>query len=400
MTASIQSVCEQLERWRPGHRAWFWLCPSLDNTAPILLIRSLTADANMDKLCADVAGMGSVDGPSFVGLASADEQGRLSFGGPGLSRRELGRLSEWVKHNVDDHPALARLKNAEFVHIDGDGVIAARAVEPALWQGVPDVAVSGTLSVYAQRLQKLKVGMNFWYWMTDSGPGKKPFLFVAQQRKDPSGERFAEQVGLLCRRSSALGQTHKGVLRQTDDGALLFSSQASSSRGVSILQSLIDAHPAEFAVLNGASVVRTSSGKFVDQQTVAAETGPDLSRQSQLLEALDGDAPVFFWLTDAADSGAPMLVLETNKDALKAGAQAVGGKGNTLRGQLKRHKTGWIELRSSKTMPDVIAVLARFVHAHRSAWPVLDQLKGARMTQRDRAGEIISRQRNDAVWER
>ncbi|MFT5684973.1 MAG: hypothetical protein ACI8RZ_005918 [Myxococcota bacterium] len=395
VTATVEDVSKCIEQWLPGQRAWFWFCPELTDSQPVLAVRSLSEDARMTLLRADTEGLAPATSQPLVGLASADAQGAISLGGEGLTEAHLQRLSQWVKHNLSQYPALARLRDAEMVRIE-DGVITERIRETSLWQGIPTVAAPGSLAETARRLSKLKAGHDFWYWMTTSGPGGRPFLTLGLRRRDPDGKAFVAQVRRAQRAAPAPGQTSQGVLRQLKNGELLFTSSEPVETGVAIVQALLVEAPESLSRLATAQVVQTRDGQFV--HSARPQAPADLSRQVAVLEALSTDPAVLFWLSDGGTAGSPVLLLETDRAALKAAATPLASSGRSLRGQLRRSKSGWLELRSQKFWPEGLAVLATWVAEHQAAWPALAALRGVRMTQRSEEGEVLARHKDDGLW--
>jgi hypothetical protein len=379
---------------------WFWMCTEMNNNAPILLLKPVSKETRLEQLWTEASGLVPEGARQQIGIASLNDQGTASFGSSGFTVSDLARLAKWVKHNLGDHPGLARLQNAELILLDTDTIVANIAI-PVLWRNVPRLPVPGSLEEAALRLSRLKAGHNFWFWMTRSGPGERPYLVIGRQGRDPDGHRFAEQVNLQRRRSPVLGPSFEGVLRQGTDGSLIFTTSAETSKGVSILEALIAAEPELFAVLSKAMVVQTGDGRFVRSvRPGTAPKGSDLSRQAQLLESLEADHQVLFWLTSADATGQPMLLLEANRGDLQAAAQAAGGEGLTLRGQLHLSPRGWLELRSRKFWPEGMSILARWVEQHHAQWPALSRLHGVRMTQRNKEGKILNRHKDDALGQK
>lgn len=394
MPSLIESTSEYLSGWRPGHRAWFWLCPELDDSAPLLLLSPMGDDPA--SLRETAAALALPDGAQpCAGIASADGAGRISLGGPALSDTHLARLARWVRYNRDEHPGLSRLKDVVLIRTEG-GRVAGRVEDSALWADIPDARVPGSLDETVRRLGRLKAGMNFWFWMTARGPSGAPHLLLEVQRRDPDGRILVRNANeqRLARGGDAAPECG-GILRQTEDGSIVLTTEAPLREALDILSALVEAHPSIAEHLAEARVVRTEGDRF---REVGRLSRVDLSRQSALLQELP-DEPLWFWFTDRSGvDGAPLLLLETSRDALKATAKAAGGGERTLRGQVAASRNGWLEFRTRDPWPNFIAELARWAAAHHTRWPDLARLRGARMTQRDRDGQILDRQKDSDAW--
>ena len=378
---------------------WFWMCTEQDDDASLIVLQPVSKDNELSTLWAQASAQVPEGARQQIGIASLTEQGIASFGGEALEVSDLTRLASWVEKNHDAHPGLARLRDAELVLLEGDAIISNIAI-PILWRNVPQLPVPGSLDEAAHRLKKLRVDHNFWFWMTDSGPNKRPFLVLDRQHRDPKGHRFAERIQLQRRRSPVQGSSFEGVLRVGPDGELIFTTNTDAAAGRAILESLLTAEPERFSALANSTVAQTKDGQVVDILPAGESTATlDLSKQCSLLENLGTKGPVWFWLTSADESGSPLLLLAYERDNLQDKAKQAGGDGSTLRGELQRSKAGWIEIRSRQFWPEGLSVLAQWIEQHHQRWPALRLLKNARMTQRDRAGELLNRHKEDAVWD-
>ena len=225
-------------------------------------------------------------------------------------------------------------------------------------------------------------------------------MVLDRQHRDPKGHRFAERVQLQRRRSPVSGASFEGVLRLGPDDQLIFTTSTDAASALAILESLLAAEPERFSVLSNATVVQTKDGRFASAMRPGDNTAAlDLSKQSSLLENLGEKGTVWFWLTSADEGGQPLLLLAHDRDTLQNEAKQAGGDGSTLRGELQRSKAGWIEIRSRQFWPEGLAVLAQWTEQHHQQWPALRRLKNARMTQRNKAGELLNRHKDDAVWD-
>ena len=392
MSEAIESLLEGLEKLRPGYRSWFWLCRSSEGV--VLLMESFRSDPKMAAL-RDRAAKVTVPlgGIVTMGIASVAADGTLKLGAPGLDRAGLDALASWAGENLAAYPGLARLKNTVFIQLI-NGAVFESFEQPQLWSDFPDPVVPGSIEDTARRLTGLKPGREFWYWMTDRGPGGVPFLALDPNKRDTSGAKFAGRIAELVRQSPAGGRSIRGLARMAS-GGLALTTTGDLEVGVTILRLLIKTHPS-LTMLADARLVKTHNGRIV--QTTTLSPAIDLSTQSSALKAMAEGQTLSFWFTDAAASGDAMLVIAEEPAGLKKAARAIGGSGRTVRGRLTTTPKGWLHFQTRQPYPDFIETLAHWAAVHHQSWPALARLAGARMSQLDDEGKTIHRQKNDAAW--
>ncbi len=390
MQASVGGTAAVLSTLGSGDRFWFWFSPDLSPDGPRLLASALQADPGMEHLqvAAETLPL-PLSARRSMGMASIGADGRAVLGAPGLSGAALAALAEWVQQHAEDHPALGRLKDTRMLAIRPDGVVGGAFEDPALWAGLTAPPAPGTLPGEAEILASLPAGESARFWMCASGPR----MVVVPVGIDPSGDRFRDRIRPHQR---AVGDAPvlAGVLRTTTAAVVLTTSGALDG-AADIVAALLATGLA--GRLQGARLVQMADGRFVSALTLTAP-GPDLSREEGILRGLTEADRLVFWLTRDGAAGAPMLVLETDRDRLKEAVKATGLRGTAIRGQARLTGKGWIELRAGSDMDGAIPALARFVATHRAGSPALDRLRGARLTIRDRDGEITARHRDDAAW--
>ena len=124
--------------------------------------------------------------------------------------------------------------------------------------------------------------------------------------------------------------------------------------------------------------------------------GHDLSGLVACLRNLDKKS-CLFWFTSSNRDGKPQLLVETDGAVLKAAAMEAKGKLAGVRGTLHTAKWG-IELRARKSYPNLLPALAKWVRYSRKKWPDVDALIGARVTVRDKEGNILERTKDTKAW--
>lgn len=359
----------------------------------MLLLSSLETDPGMDALNAAAATLPMpMGGRLFMGLASVAVNGSLRFGAPGLTSEMLGALANWVGTHLIAQPGLARLKDATFLNIQSDGVIAGIYESEMLWAGVPYLPVPGTIEGTAALLNELAEGEDAWFWMSEAGSSGSPAATVVKVDDDPTGRAFRGQVRAI----RGEGAAFSGVLRPLNEVRLAMTTTGNIEVGVRIVTSLLASNRQVLKRLEGARLVHMSGGRFVAARTISS--GPDLSGLVKALDELADGAKGVFWFTTEAKDGSPMLVIAEEPGALKVAAKQVQGSNRGMRGQVRMTNKGWLEFRSRKPIDNFIDALAGFAVANHGSWSGLSRLKGARLTVRDENDDIISRHRNDDVW--
>ena len=194
-TPSILDTSKSLATLKSGYRAWFWLCVDLKLTEPILLISSFQKDPELTRLKLMASRLVLPYGAfARTGILTVGSSGNIQLAGSNLSSRHLKVLATWTQQNSKEYPNLARLKDASLVNISGVGKVLEHYVQPDLWHGLEKPVVSGTIEETAVRLTKLRPDRNFWFWMTDKGPGENPFLYLGSSKNDPDGKEYASKV--------------------------------------------------------------------------------------------------------------------------------------------------------------------------------------------------------------
>lgn len=399
---TISSVTEDLASLKAGSRAWFWLCPQMQDPHPPLLLKSFKKDAQMKALKAEVAALPVPEGATLcLGFASVGKSGQLQFGSQAMSWEIFEALAVWATRHVDEHPDLSRLKNAACLNISSQGVVVKKFESEGAWESMPDPVVPGTIAETVHNLGRLRPGRDFWFYMSAGGTAGAPFLVLGSSKRDPDAARFAKKVSEVRRRFPEPDSTARGVLRQLPSGGLAFTTNGHVAEAATILNQLLEHYPEELGSLQTARVIGLVDGKFAQTATAAdaAAAGAsklDLSALEGALGGLGEGSSALFWFTEAAENDAALLVIATDKDELKAAAAAAGGDG--ARGKVVVSKKGWLEFRVRKPAPGFIDALAAFAVANHGDWPALRRLSGARMTQRSSTGDILDRQKNDDAW--
>lgn len=372
-TASTEQVLLSLS---VGERAWFWFCPELaERDTPSLLLQPFTAAP--DRLLAQAGDLGTPPGArECMGVASVDEDGSLRLGSATSSPEALAALSRWVHHNISKHPGLARMRGARMVQISAAGLVEAVHHDEALWAGLPVVASPGSLESAAEAIAALPVGASLWFWLLRRGPSGRPFLAVRSAEEPPAA--FVAQVEQVQRRCVRSDRAAQGTIRRLDARTVAFLTSAP----LDAVEAMLAKTPLP---LDAAVLARLKGGEIVEHRL--ATLGADLSALSATLSGLaPGDSAWFLFSEEGLVVG--------DRETVKAAGRPEGA----VRGKLRRHPEGWLELRTRAATTGLLAALIRWTAAGISRWPALARLNGARVIYQTADGVTHSRERDDDAW--
>lgn len=399
MIDMIDSLVSSLKRLRPGFRHWYWMCFQADDVT--LLLESFQNDPKMQKLLSRAKNI-SLSSGAFVsmGIASINNSsGNFEFGGKGLTMERLEAFANWVSDQLDEYPVLARMKDTQFVQLT-NGVVFDRHIKSSLWSHFPKVMRPGSVEEIDQHLSLLKPGKEYYFWITDKGPSGDPYLMLAPTRKDPNAKKFTSRVGQVKRCISSVEQSLNGVAHMTRTGTLVLTTQGKLRLAQKLIQDLITSHKPLLGRLATAKIAQIKSGAITKTIDVIKQKkkGLDLSTQLKAFRAVSKGKTVAFWFTSSDINGKALLLMDENKNRLKKNVKSVLGKGRTIHGRVSISPKGWFHFQSQQSFPKFILQLASWAERNREEWPALSPLKGSRLTQYDKSGAIIDRQKNDNCW--
>lgn len=384
----IQSLEGRLTALQAGERCWFWLCPASEELP--LLIEKFSDPKGMQRLLRRASTLPLPLGAQVcTGIASVADDGTITFGSPLIGEGLLEQLAGWVRQHASEHPGLSLLSGAQLVHIDSAGSVQARYQDPSLWDGIERPHLPGTLGAARAVLEALAPGDDAWVWLSE-GPAA-PLVCALPISDDPEGEQLRALI-LSGRARNGTGSAGlRGVARKlASGGVLVTTADALDAVGAQLAGWLQELGEVRFAQLRDGEVVAA-------RRIGGAPPGADLAAQVAALEAAGAGNDCVFWFTEADQSGEPLLLLEESRGALKSLVEEVGSDAASMRGQLVAAPWG-LEFRTRKELPDFLPKLAGWVAAHSGRWPGLRALIGARMTRRDKAGEILARFKDDDAW--
>jgi hypothetical protein len=391
---TIASSAMDLSELEMGQRAWFWLSPDLDFEQPILLLSSFKEDPLLDELKNKVSLLSLPEGcHSFSGILTVDTEGHMQFGGKDLQKSHLRRLAAWVQQNISEHPDLAYLRHSTMIELRTDGMVLSTYRLDRLWEQIPHRIVAGTINESVKRLKRAKKERNYWFWMAQSA-NKKSFLYIDSSKKDKQGELFAKRVNLFQRQNKD-ERSLSGIFRRTEGGMLILSSQEPVERVKALCLTIIEDHSPLLDELKKATLIQTKEGKFnkIIQVEEKTRTDLDLSQLVHCLKELD-DTPLWFWF----GFGGKGLLLNHKREALKSEVAKAASNDASILGQVYRTSSGRLEFLTRKPFGNLIDELAHWTKKHIVDWPALSLLKGARVVQKNREGEIVNRDKNRALW--
>ncbi len=393
MTATAADTAAFLETLSVGDRFWYWLCVAVEDGHPMLLAQPMSAQgkAALEQYGRQIPIVRG--GIPIIGLGNVADAGHIQLSSPLASAETLSALSAWVRAEVQEHAGLARLKNAQFINII-NRVVQAVHQDPALWEGVPDTIVPGSLDETIMRLQKVPPERSYWFCLAESGPGDKPFLNLQSHRRDPEGTAFAENLQQMRRKASRSGTEVRGILRKSKQGSLVFATPDALEGGLAIMNRLAAGNDVLKDLLDQALLMSSMGSRVVLFQ---ASPRLDLSEQSTVLNGLkDQGDQSYFWMYEAENT--THLQLFSDRDTFRALSQTIKVTGKNIKGRVVVSRSGWLEFRTRSPYPNFVDQLIHWATEHHAQWPALRRLHDARMTQRDKENNILDRQKNSEAW--
>ncbi|MFT5681616.1 MAG: hypothetical protein ACI8RZ_002522 [Myxococcota bacterium] len=380
-----------------GDRFWFLFTDAPDR--PPLLICPLDTDTTMPNLMAMVSAASLPLGARVIqGRGELAGDGALELTNHQLLPGMLARLAEWVCANSADVSNLDRLVGTRFIRRSRGHRSRIEAVmdEPALWGRLRRPVVAGTMGVTLNRLAEMRTDQRAWYWLTDRGPGGRPYLHLSLESEDPDCKEFRESVAALRQRSDDSGLSAAGVLVRT---RFLFTPTSSEPipHWGPLLQSILESWGATFPALLGLAAVPLTyvrNGR-VDGFEASRCTLPDhpgsLMRELAVLQHTRGEQKAWFWLTAADADGHPRLCMADDRAVLKQAVRGIPCDGPALRGSIQITRGEAIELHTRSACSDAPAALSRWIKQNQIGWPIVRLLRRAVFVEHSEDGQIIAR---------
>ena len=395
----MESTLTALNKLMVGDRFWFWFCAGVEEEQPKFRISVMESDPGMRALMArakesklavgaiPISGLGHVSTAGFVQLSCSLASDDM-----------LKSLAEWIGNNLHLYPELAKLKHAQLFNISPNGKVRSIHSDSSVWSTVPDMAFRGTAAETLQRLQKMKAGQDYWFWLAENGPGDKPFLHLLPVTRDPEGKSFVKQIVRLRQRTSGYGVEIKGIVQYSQRGTYVFTTENEIEMAQTLFAALA------FPVLNDSLVIRNSGGRIAQTKNISItatnyDYRSDLSNLVRILTTLDSPGKkCLFWMGVVAEEC--YLLLANDKEKLKTSVQKIGKAQTSTRGQVVVSKANWLEFKTQSPYPKFIDQLIDWTCLHHRDWPQLSRLKGARMTFSDKTKTLLDRQKNSIGWKR
>ncbi|MFT5679788.1 MAG: hypothetical protein ACI8RZ_000693 [Myxococcota bacterium] len=355
-----------------GERAWFWWRAG---SQAALLLQPLSLDPTMARLKAQISGITLVNDAQarsvrpVSGILQVGQGGRIGLLSAANGAGVLPALAGWVVDHHADHPDLIRLHRAQFYETGSTGTISAIFEDDALWADIPAPEALDDTTRAAAVLKGLGEGERAWAWMARTSGGRG-VMIAGLVSEDADGERFTARVRAL-RLGGGAQDVVQGVARREGKNLTLTSSTM-PSHWTATVAALLGQSGDLFKPLRRARLVHLTDGMSM---TSVLPPHRELSKTTAVLRAQKGG---WFWFTTATLHGQPLLVLRTDREALKNAAQQAGGAGRTIRGKV-RFVEDRIELQT-KDADDLWAALLDWAKKESRRWPDLRRLRGVRIT--------------------
>ena len=117
-------------------------------------------------------------------------------------------------------------------------------------------------------------------------------------------------------------------------------------------------------------------------RAVRLDRTPDLARHVAALSTLQAGAAISWWMAAQGPSGSPVLLLDTDREALKETASRISARGARGRGTVRHSPRKGVGFLTRKPMADFAEALRAWSAAHIDLWPSLSILSGAQLVVR------------------
>ena len=380
MNTDLEKLSEQLDALTLGQRAWFWLCPGVE-TLPLVLLAPFRSDPLVIALRERVKGARIPAGASpMLGLCVVGEDGVFRFASTSMTEETLGQLAAWVRDNAEAHPALRRLYGAQMLLVDEHMNVQLTISDPAAWEGVEPTMVPGSIAETIQTVHTLALGERAWFWATDCGPGREPFLLVEPIVDGARVRDLNRRVEGALLRSPERGATVRGVIACGRDGRLSVSTQASERKARTVFKAIGAQHRLLRWMLRPRALPE-------DDLFATAAVLADLQ---------DHDLGWFFFALRPREG--ELVLLDTEKGSLKAQMKAAGV--NPSQGTVGRFRVRGerVELAVEDNDPTLLPSIARWIAQSQHRHAALRRLVGARFVVLDENDDVVARVESERAW--
>lgn len=380
MSADLETLSVQLQSLTLGQRAWFWICPDIEDL-PFLLLAPFRGDPLAIELQKRISGARvPADAAPVIGLCAVGEDGVFRFAAPTASKPSLIALAGWVKDNADVYPAFRRLYGARMLLVDERMNVELTIDGPDLWEGVEPTIVPGSIQDTIQTIHTLVPGEQAWFWATNRGPGGRPFLLIEPVRDGAKVRDLNRRVEGALRRSPALGTTVRGVIACGSDGILSVRTHSNERRANTVFRALGKPHRFLRWMLRPRGV-----------------PGDDLSATVRVLSGLQTKDRGFFFASLRPKEG-EIVLFDTDKAGLKSQMKAASL--TPAQGTVGRFRTreGGLDLaihaEDPTLLPTVVCWVAQQQHQHTE----IRRLIGSHLLVLDEEDNVTARVDGTRAW--
>ena len=138
----------------------------------------------------------------------------------------------------------------------------------------------------------------------------------------------------------------------------------------------------------------------MDLDPIAEKVDPlgDWREVDALLGELRSGESLYFWFRAAVSEHPAVLLVDRDSSQLKTRSKTYKGDGAVTRGTLELESKGWIHFKTHKDSPSFLSELSKSVALVWVHGAGIRRLVGARLTCRDKSGELLGRYRSKDMW--
>ena len=393
---TIEDTAKRLSKMSAGQRAWFSYCPSAPLHKPRLLLSFLKDDPTSRLLSTEQREL--TTDPFLMGMVSLNGDGRLQFLAPALNRSHLEGLAEWVRTNIEEHTALACLKNCVLNQVSATGSLLSQHQDASLWTDIPDHMAPYTVQESLYRLRKLKLDKDYWFWLTNRGPAGAPYFYLYPNQKSDSLQRLQKHLLHIRKLLDSDAKSYSGAITKEAEELLTLISYDSAKAIFENLATLYSQDSEFFAELAKVRIIQNEQGSLSaiyrisksQAESRAKKTNESVAKLVEPLQSLRKGEKLYFWFDNSN------LILTADKKSLRDEAKKLGTKG--VRGEARFSSKGFVVFQTKQSAPTFMLDLAKWTNKNKPDCAELAVLKNSRMIQRDESGTVLDKQKADSIW--
>ncbi|MEC7986139.1 MAG: hypothetical protein VX278_13325 [Myxococcota bacterium] len=385
-----------------GERLWFMFDASLSLSLPLIMI---PCGEDPTGLQFKEACRYAIDGLSqrpIMGIAHYNRGNGFSFVSASGDDQTLSALVRWTKKMIDKAPALQILVQSRFLVTEGEKIQKEISATQAwtLLETPPDAKIKKDLD---RVISEADPKNQYWFW---SNPQSK-ILVLRDANKDPEGKVLLKKARHMMEEEPKSGKSVHGVINFFR-GRLCFVTEGDAD----LLRPLLDyfarhSEPGIRQALEQSQILDSETSPEPLEKEVSEKISPPYIPLANALRDVDEGVRCWFWFAEKVRGDAPHLMLfreedDPKKQKIRAWIKDAPQSKGAIRGSVvckgDLQKGGFLLFQSQMESSQFIQHLAKWATESVSECSLLRKLANARFIQKNKEGETVDKQKNDALW--